>query len=143
MSENELISHIRENTRNLFGEDICWDDRPLQFPGPKRKIKTDLTGVDSCGLGVIVEVKTGLSSDIKTDQQKWHAIFESIGQVLNYANAYMKNHKPSVDLKDSAKHLRLFIVGPMFSPTIGNVCEFLRMHGINICHISTTHGIIE
>lgn len=142
MNEKELIAHIRENTQSLFGEDICWDDNPLQFPGSKRNRGADLTGVDSCGLCVIVEVKTDLSSD-KRYQQKWHATFESIGQVLNYANAYMKHHKPSVDLKNSAKHLRLFILGPMFSPTVEDVCEFLRMHGINICHISTTDEIIE
>ena len=134
MNEKELISHIRENTQSLFGEHICWDDNALRFPGPKRELKTDLTGVDSQDLRVIVEVKTDLG---KTTTQGWHATFESIGQVLNYANAYMETHKPSVDLKDSAKHLRLFILGPMFSQTVENVCEFLRMHGINIRHIYT------
>ena len=141
MNENKLVDHIRENTQNLFEHDIRWDDKPLRLPGTKGELKTDLAGVDSDGLRVIIEVKTDLSSS-KRDQQRRHAIFESIGQLLNYANAYMKHHKPSVDLKDSAKYLRLFIVGPMFSQTVENVCEFLRMHGINICHISTTDETI-
>ena len=136
MNEKELIAHIRENTQNLFGHYIRWDDEPLRLPGTKGELKTDLTGVDSHDLRVIVEVKTDLGS--KRYQQVRHATFESIGQVLNYANAYMKNHKPSVDLKDSAKHLILFIVGPVFSETVENVCKFLRMHGINIRHISTS-----
>ena len=134
MKEKELISHIRENTRRLFDEDIRWDDNRLQLPAIKRKIEVDLAGVDAEGLRVIVEVKTDLG---KSGTQGWHATFESIGQVLNYANAYMKEYKPSVDLKDSAKHLRLFIIGPIFSQTVENVCEFLRMHGINIRHIFT------
>jgi hypothetical protein len=141
MNEDKLIAHIRENTQNLFGHHICWDDDPLRLPGTKGELETDLTGVDSHGLRVIVEVKTDLSSS-KRYQQRRHAILESITQVLNYANAYMKHHKPSVDLKDSAKYLRLFIVGPMFSQTVEDVCEFLRMHGINICHISTTDETI-
>ena len=113
----------------MFGENICWDDNPLRFSGSKRELKTDLTGVDFCGLRVIVEVKTDLG---KTTTQGWYATFESIGQVLNYANAYMKNHKPLTDLKNSAKYLRLFIVGAIFSQTVKNVCEFLRMHGANV-----------
>lgn len=139
MKEKDLISHIRENTRSLFDEDIRWDDNRLQFPTIKHKIEVDLAGVDSDGLRVIVEVKTDLG---KSGTQGWHATFESIGQVLNYANAYMKHCKPSVDLKDSAKHLRLFIIGPMFSQTVEDVCEFLRMHGINICHTYTTDEIV-
>ena len=134
MKEEVLISHIRENTRSLFDEDIRWDDNRLRLPSSKRKREVDLAGVDPDGLRVIVEVKTDLD---KSGAQGWHATFESIGQVLNYANAYMKAYKPSVDLKDSAKHLRLFIVGPIFSQTVEDVCEFLRMHGVNIRHIST------
>ena len=134
MNEKELISHIRENTRSLFGEDIRWDDNRLQLPSIKRKREVDLAGVDSDGLRVLVEVKTDLG---KSGAQGWHATFESIGQVLNYGNAYMKEYKPSVDLKDSAKHLRLFIVGPVFSQTVEDVCEFLRRHGVNIHHIFT------
>lgn len=141
MSEKELIAYIRENTQNLFGHRIRWDDERLRLPGTKGQLETDLAGVDSDGFRVIVEAKTDLSSS-ESPQRRRHAIFESIGQLLNYANAYMKHHKPSVDLKNSAKHLRLFIVGPMFSQTVGNVCEFLRMHGINICHISTTDETI-
>ena len=134
MKEQELISHIRENTRSLFDEDIRWDDNRLQLPATKRNIEVDLAGVDSDGLRVLVEVKTDLG---KSGTQGWHATFESIGQMLNYANAYMKEYKPSVNLKDSAKHLRLFIVGPMFSQTVEDVCEFLRRHGVNIRHIFT------
>ncbi|MDE0324857.1 MAG: hypothetical protein OXN27_13160 [Candidatus Poribacteria bacterium] len=131
MKEQELISHIRENTRSLFDEDIRWDDNRLQLP---RNREVDLAGVDSDGLRVIVEVKTDLG---KPGAQGWHATFESIGQVLNYANAYMKAYKPSVDLKDSANHLRLFIVGPIFSQTVEDACDFLRRHGVNIRHIPT------
>ena len=126
---------MKKNSRDLFGEEIHWKDS-IELEGANRKkIYPDLVGMDSKNLTVIVEVKSEFDSEDSTNRRD--AAHKSVGQVLNYANAYMKEYKPSVELKDTFKHLRLFIVGEKISPIVENICQFLNVHGIKIRHIST------
>ena len=132
---DQLVSYVKKNSHDLFGEEIHWKDS-MELEGANgKKIYPDLVGMDSKNLTVIVEVKSEFDSENSTNRRD--AAHKSVGQVLNYANAYMKEYKPSVELKDSSKHLRLFIFGDRFSKTVENICQFLRMHGINIQHTPT------
>ena len=70
-------------------------------------------------------------------QNRNAAVRESVGQILDYARAKIRdmcsNSRPTAEeLSSLTKKLRLFIVGDDYSPAVEEVCELLRSNGINI-----------
>lgn len=132
----KLVSYVKENSNKLFGEDFDLDNSVKLKGQYSKDICPDLVGKDSKNLIIIIEIKTEFDSDADSTNKR-DAAHKSVGQVLNYAYAYMEQRKPWVELKDYSKHLRLFIVGKECLKTVEDICHLLRMHGINIRHIST------
>ena len=124
--EKQLKSYVKKNCYKLFGEEFNLEEEFYLEPHNGQKV--DLKGTDAEGRAVLVEVK----ADTK---QPSDALHEVVGQILNYAVKYMKLEK-TVDLKDHAKHLRLFIVQEQpkeeYRKALKDVLNFLRMHGIDI-----------
>ena len=99
--EKQLKSYVKKNCYKLFGEEFNFVKEYNLEPHNGQKV--DLKGTDAEGRTVLVEVKAA------TTQTASDALHQVVGQILNYAVKYMKLEK-TVDLKDHAKHLRLFIV---------------------------------
>ncbi len=122
--EKQLKSYVKKNCYKFFGEEFNLV-KEYNLNGQK----VDLKGTDAEGRTVLVEVKAD------TTKQPSDALHEVVGQILNYAVKYMKLEK-TVDLKDHAKHLRLFIVQEQpkeeYRKALKDVLNFLRMHGIDI-----------
>lgn len=119
---------IEENTPLVFGEKICWKSLSLtNMQG--NSITPDFEGIDCQGDPVIVEVK--FKFDFPGDTNHLHSDPEhkSIGQILQYASAYMRDN-PSTQI------LRLFIVSIDFSEDVAYVCKILRSKGIDICYLA-------
>lgn len=134
MKHDELVERIRENTLKVFGEEIHWQPNN-RLPGPNDKdIYVDLIGTDSENRTVLVEVKTAFSHPESIRRRG--ASHESVGQVLSYGYAYLKDKKTEGDreLKKLSEQLRFFIVGTSTSPTVECICKFLQAHDINISH---------
>ena len=125
----QLQSYVRKNCYKLFGEEFNLEEEFKLEPHKSHGQKVDLKGTDPEGRAVLVEVKSA------TTQSPSDALHEVVGQILNYAVKYMKLEK-TVDLKDHAKHLRLFIVQEQpkeeYQKALSDVLNFLRMHGIDI-----------
>ena len=123
MNEKQLTSYVKQNGYKLFGEAFDFEEK-FRIDGQE----IDLKCTDAEGRTVLVEVK----ADTKQPSDTLH---EVVGQLLNYAVKYMKLKK-SVDLKDHAKHLRLFIVQEQpkeeYKKALLDVLDFLRVHGIDI-----------
>ena len=127
--EDKLLKPwIKENARLVFGEDIRWCSESLTSMRGN-SITPDFIGVDSQDDMIIVEVKfrfefRGDKKHLTTDPEK-----KSIGQILQYACAYMRKHS-------TTPIPRLFIVSIDFSQDVEAVCKFLRSKGIDIRHIT-------
>lgn len=146
-TEKDLESYIRNNTLEIFGEDIEWHDSWRNLPGDSgSSIRADLVGKGN-NYDVIAEVKLlRPHSDRKYDLAR-----EAVGQVLHYAFAFTQKlvetspllsfHKPNIvkdviaEEKALSYNLRLFIVGEEFSQPVENICQLLRAYGIDITHI--------
>ena len=123
-SEQDLTDWIRENSRTMFGEELKWNTLP--------NLNADLLGTDKNGKSVIIEVKNwddGYSSN--RDKQE----YQSIGQILHYANIFQKQH-PDADI-------RLFIISNYSSEKVETCCEFLRVYGFDIQHLSVQISKLE
>jgi len=117
MTHDELVSWVKDNTQDVFGEKIHWDDSQKKVLGENlREIEIDLIGTDSENRTVIVEVKTEFNNDDSTNRRD--ASHKSVGQVLNYAYAFIRDkltadcHMGDVlekELKRESQQLRLFI----------------------------------
>ena len=119
---------IEENTHLVFREEIDWQSLSLTNMQGNR-VTPDFEGIDSQGNPVIVEVKFKFKFQDDTDYLRSSHEYESLGQILQYACAYMRD-KPSTLI------LRLFIVSIDFSPDVAYVCKILRSKGIDIEHIA-------
>ena len=134
----------------MFGsEKIQWDNEGT-LPGSEtipsskyRRIRPDMIGSDANGNVVIVEIKV-FREEIDNNRKinNRDAIHKAVGQILNYADAYLrKGLNPDVEGISDAdalariglRSVRLYIVvHPVASPTLENLCQLLRAHGINI-----------
>ena len=127
--ENKVLKPwIQENTYRVFGRNIRWQSVELHSMRGA-KIRPDLIGTYSDGCPVIVEVKfkfdfPGDPKYLRRDRED-----RSIGQILQYAYAYMRKHP-------STEQPRLFIVSIDFSPDVEYVCKFLCSKNIDIQHIA-------
>ncbi len=147
---DDLVRSIKDSPRTYLGDESIKLETGVVLPGAeapdsieRQKVKPDLIGTDSEGNIVIVEVKTGLlnwkpdvgdSYDLKNNN---HPVRESVGQILDYARAKIRdmypNSKPTTEeLSSLTKKLRLFIVGDDYSLAVEEICEMLRSNGINI-----------
>lgn len=123
--ENRLLARVKA----YFGNEVEWCDDTKLVSARGTMLKPDLVGKDSNGLHVIVEIKNNPSATAKDHAtNKRDGERESIGQILDYATAYMEQNDVSI------KDLRLFIIGDYFSETVDKICQFLRDQGINIEH---------
>ena len=151
---DELVCRVKDSPETILDDESIELKMGVKLPGAEtpdgiesQKVYPDLIGTDSEGNIVIVEVKTGLlrwkpdvddSYDLKN---KNHAVRESVGQILDYARAKIRdmypNSKPTTEeLSSLTKKLRLFIVGDDYSIAVEEICELLRSNGINIRFIS-------
>lgn len=119
---------IQENTHRVFGEKICWKSPSLTNMQGK-SITPDFEGIDCQGDPVIVEVKFKFDFPGDTNHLRSDPEHKSIGQILQYASAYMRDN-PSTQI------LRLFIVSIDFSEDVAYVCKILRSKGIDICYLA-------
>ena len=132
MSEKheKLVDDVKKYSLDLFGDQIIWKEK-LQLPGAIHPITPDLVGTDNEGSVNIVDVKTEFTHADSTPRRD--ASYKSIGQLLNYAFAYMEKYKPHVKIEDTFNHVRLFVVGaPLSAPIVQDICEHLQLLGINI-----------
>ena len=147
---DDLVRSIKDSPGTYLGDESIKLEMGVVLPAAeapdsieRQKVKPDLIGTDSEGNIVIVEVKTGLlnwkpdvgdSYDLKN---KNHPVRESVGQILDYARAKIRdmypNSKPTTEeLSSLTKKLRLFIVGDDYSIAVEEICELLRSNSINI-----------
>ena len=147
---DDLVRSIKDSPKRYLGDESIKLEIGVVLPGAeapdiieRQKVYPDLIGTDSEGNIVIVEVKTGLlrwkpEADDGYDLQNINAaVRESVGQILDYARAKIRdmypNSKPTPeDLSRLTKKLRLFIVGDDYSIAVEEICELLRSNGINI-----------
>ena len=115
--ERELTDWILENALLIFGEEVKWYTLP--------NLNADLLGTDKNGNSVIVEVKWW---DDKYPSNRDKQEYQSIGQILHYANIFQKKHPDA--------ETRLFIIASSTSQKIEACCEYLRLYGFNIQHLS-------
>ena len=122
--ERDLTDWILENSLQIFGEELKWYTLP--------NLNADLLGTDQNGKSVIVEVK---SWDDKYPTNRDKQEYQSIGQILHYANLFQKQY-PDIET-------RLFIIANSTSPKVEACCEYLRLYGFNIQHLSKSEKIVE
>lgn len=115
-TEPELTDWIQKNALLIFGEELEWYTLP--------NFNADLLGTDKNGNPVIIEVKKWTDSSANRNIQE----YVSIGQILHYANSFQKQ-QPNADI-------RLFIIADYLSEKVEASCEYLRLHGFNIQHLS-------
>ncbi len=117
--ERKLTGFIQRNALLIFGEELKWYTLP--------NLNADLLGRDKNGHPVIAEVKCW---DDKYPTNRDKQEYQSIGQILHYANIFQKQHA-------DAENIRLFIIADLPSPKVEDCCEYLRLYGFNIQHLST------
>lgn len=137
MTERE--KRIFALAKESLGKDIFWNDDPstlLSAIGTKLPI--DAVGKDAEGRTIIVEVKTkaGVKNPNNRRTNNRDAGHKVVGQILDYATAYMEQHHLSIE------DLRLITVVETHpetvehSTTVKKICQFLCEQGISIEHIS-------
>lgn len=142
-NEKEVEEFIREHSSLFFGEVIEWIDDWNLYGESGSPITPDLVGRNASGEFVIVEVKM-----LRNDATRYDRAREAIGQVLHYLHASVAelvNPVAREDFLDPTEEqlaklpgmpYHLYIIGAYHSPTVENVCNLLRAHGINIQHLS-------
>ncbi len=133
---DDLVRSVKDSPEPYLGDDSIKLKIGVVLPGSKasdkiesQKVYPDLIGTDSEGNIVIVEVKTGLLrwkpdvGDSYDLQNSNAAVRESVGQMLDYARAKIRdmypNSKPTTEeLSRLTKKLRLFIVSDDYSPAV-------------------------
>ena len=126
---------IEENTPFVFRGKIDWQSLNLtNMQG--NHVTPDFEGIDSQGDPVIVEVKFKFKFQGDAEYLRSSHEYESIGQILQYACAYMRDN-PSTQI------LRLFIVSIDFSEDVEYVCKILRSKGIDLQHIAIENILCE
>ena len=144
---DKLVRSVKDSP-GILGDESIKLKMGVVLPGAKspdgtgsQKVYPDLIGTDSEDNIVIVEVKTGLlrwkpDVDDKYDLQNINdAVRESVGQILDYARAKIRDMSPNPtaeELSSLTKKLRLFIVGDDYSVAVEEICELLHSNGINI-----------
>ena len=147
---DDLVRSIKDSPGTYLGDKSIELEMGVVLPGAeapdiivRQNVYPDLIGTDSEGNIIIVEVKTGLlkrkpeAEDGYNLQNINAAVRESVGQILDYARAKIRdmcsNSKPTPEeLSNLTKKLRLFIVGDDYSIAVEEICELLRSNGINI-----------
>ena len=147
---DDLVRSVKDSPKRYLGDESIKLEMGVVLPGAeapdsteRQKVLPDLIGTDSEGNIVIVEVKTGLlnwKSDVGDTydlKNKNNPVRESVGQILDYARAKIRdmypNSKPTPEeLSSLTKKLRLFIVGDDYSIAVEEICELLGSNGINI-----------
>ena len=134
MDHEDLVNYVSENSSAIFGEEVNWTEPPIIRGEKGYPIRPDLFGHGRKSSIVIVEVKKGFkyknSTNMRDDAHK------SIGQILDYANMYIRQHGFGGSMRQPTGHVRLFIVGDYISKTVENICEFLTAKNISIKHKS-------
>ena len=133
MTEHDRFKrYIMKHSDRIFGESIRW--RNVTVPIVKKYQPLDLAGTDSDGRTVIVELKTEFGKRNEND-----GVFKGIGQIVYYANAYVRMYVfrdsskvSDEDLINEIRKLRLFIIGTTYSQLLENTCQHLRTYGFNI-----------
>lgn len=147
---DRLVCQAKYSVKTFLGDESIEWEMGVVLPGAKapdrsesQKVYPDLIGTDSEGNIIIVEVKTGLlrwKPDVGNRydlQNRNAAVRESVGQILDYARAKIRDMFPNSrltaeELSSLTKKLRLFIVGNYYSPAVEEICELLRSNDINI-----------
>ena len=118
--------------KKSLGEKIIWNESYTVSSAIGTSISIDAVGKDPQGRTVIVEVKTKSRAKNPNDRQiaNRDAEHKAVGQILDYATAYMEQHGIS------PKDLRLIIVADYRLETVDKICLFLCEQGIHIEQIS-------
>ncbi len=135
-SESEFTRYIEDNIFDVFGEEFIL--RKQSLPSPRGgRIRPDIIGSDKTGNPIIAEIKLLKK---RKDASVYWPMRESIGQVIDYAYGYArliaKTPPSDTNLQNTIKVLRLFIVTEVYAESIENMCQLLRVQGINIEYIS-------
>ena len=146
----KLVCSVKDSAKALLGDESIELEMGVVLPGAetpdtveRQKVYPDLIGTDAEDNIVIVEVKTGLLrwdpdvDDSYNFKNNNDAVRESVGQILDYARAKIRDMYPdskptAEELSNLTKKLRLFIVGDEYSLAVEDICELLRSNGINI-----------
>lgn len=118
----------------MFGEDVQWESLTLRSMRGTSLIP-DLTGTDSKGNLIIVEVKFKFDFH---DQSYTRANREhvSIGQILQYACACRRKYP-------SAPMPRVFIVSVDLSQDVRETCQLLQEKGFDIRYLAIENILSE
>lgn len=139
--EAELKAYIRENTHDIFHEEIRWVHKSL--PGENRSITPDLIGYDANDNLVIVEAKL-VYRQTNHPRNQYAAPRESVGQILHYAAACAEERLNADHLcdfgaeavRDAVKDVRFFIVTETLHYALEKMDHFLWAYGINIKYLA-------
>ena len=102
-----------------------------------KNLEIDLVAKDADDSHLLIEIKTKSCAKKRTNRSiaNRDAAHKAIGQLLNYATAYMEQHQLSIS------DLRLISVVEnhpetvSHSKTVNKICKFLRRQGIKMEHI--------
>ncbi len=141
VNETALKDYIRENTHDIFREEIRWVRKNL--PGETSRLSPDLIGYDTNGTFVIVEAKL-VYSQTSSPRNQYAKPRESVGQILHYAAACAEERLNAEHLcdfgeeavREAVKDVRFFIVTETLHHSLEKMCHFLGAYGINIEYLA-------
>lgn len=136
-NETDLKAYIRENSDDIFREEIRWVGKNL--PGETSRLSPDFIGYDANGNLVIVEAKL-VAPQTSSPRNQYAKPRESVGQILHYAAACAGERLHADHLcdfgaeavRDAVKDVRFFIVTETLHYALEKMCHFLWAYGINI-----------